>query len=316
MENRSSRAFTLIELLVVIAIIAILAAILFPVFAQAKVAAKKASSLSNIKQTGTSIIIYTADYDDYFPMAFSTINGTVAGLRTGNGFGGVPYGAAIPAGWPNPASGYIKSQDEVMWANSTHPYRKNAGILEQTGMRLEAAGSALTSGALLQQRDRASGGMNGLLHTMSTTEVGSPSKVPMVWPTQGAVNHVGLAYSAPYLFCDNTAVPCRFNPGGPSQAGGASGWQAFLPWYTAFGGDYTYWMYGKAIVLTNTDTSARAIQVFHGPAFVFTQAYWTEPYTMHDGTGIEWGQTGCTLTATPYYYPCFFRPDRDAFGQG
>ncbi|MCZ7579378.1 MAG: prepilin-type N-terminal cleavage/methylation domain-containing protein [Fimbriimonadaceae bacterium] len=34
-------AFTLIELLVVIAIIAILAAILFPVFAQAKVAAKK-----------------------------------------------------------------------------------------------------------------------------------------------------------------------------------------------------------------------------------------------------------------------------------
>ena len=36
-----SRAFTLIELLVVIAIIAILAAILFPVFAQAKAAAKK-----------------------------------------------------------------------------------------------------------------------------------------------------------------------------------------------------------------------------------------------------------------------------------
>jgi len=35
------RAFTLIELLVVIAIIAILAAILFPVFAQAKEAAKK-----------------------------------------------------------------------------------------------------------------------------------------------------------------------------------------------------------------------------------------------------------------------------------
>ena len=44
------RAFTLIELLVVIAIIAILAAILFPVFAQAKLAAKKTTSISNMKQ--------------------------------------------------------------------------------------------------------------------------------------------------------------------------------------------------------------------------------------------------------------------------
>ena len=58
----------LIELLVVIAIIAILAAILFPVFAQAKVSAKKASSISNLKQTALSTMIYTADYDDSFPV--------------------------------------------------------------------------------------------------------------------------------------------------------------------------------------------------------------------------------------------------------
>lgn len=61
-------AFTLIELLVVIAIIAILAAILFPVFAQAKLAAKKASDLSGIKQIGTGTMIYLADYDDVFPL--------------------------------------------------------------------------------------------------------------------------------------------------------------------------------------------------------------------------------------------------------
>ncbi|AIE86240.1 hypothetical protein [Fimbriimonas ginsengisoli] len=54
----------MIELLVVIAIIAILAAILFPVFAQAKLAAKKTSSLSNVKQLGTANQIYLGDNDD------------------------------------------------------------------------------------------------------------------------------------------------------------------------------------------------------------------------------------------------------------
>jgi len=63
------RAFTLIELLVVIAIIAILAAILFPVFAQAKVAAKKTVILSNAKQFGTSQMLYSSDSDDVFSPA-------------------------------------------------------------------------------------------------------------------------------------------------------------------------------------------------------------------------------------------------------
>jgi prepilin-type N-terminal cleavage/methylation domain-containing protein/prepilin-type processing-associated H-X9-DG protein len=62
------KGFTLIELLVVIAIIAILAAILFPVFAQAKEAAKKTTCLSNEKQLGLGVIMYQGDYDDTFPM--------------------------------------------------------------------------------------------------------------------------------------------------------------------------------------------------------------------------------------------------------
>ena len=63
------KAFTLIELLVVIAIIAILAAILFPVFAQAKAAAKDTQNLSNLKQLGLGNLMYTGDYDDVLPPA-------------------------------------------------------------------------------------------------------------------------------------------------------------------------------------------------------------------------------------------------------
>ena len=61
------RAFTLIELLVVIAIIAILAAILFPVFAQAREAARSTACLSNLKQIGLGIHMYAGDYDEQFP---------------------------------------------------------------------------------------------------------------------------------------------------------------------------------------------------------------------------------------------------------
>jgi len=68
---RLRRAFTLIELLVVIAIIAILAAILFPVFAQAKEAAKKTACISNMRQLVQASMMYTTDADGYYPMGIS-----------------------------------------------------------------------------------------------------------------------------------------------------------------------------------------------------------------------------------------------------
>jgi prepilin-type N-terminal cleavage/methylation domain-containing protein/prepilin-type processing-associated H-X9-DG protein len=61
---RRSKGFTLIELLVVIALIALLAAILFPVFARARENARRASCMSNMKQLGLGMQMYSQDYDE------------------------------------------------------------------------------------------------------------------------------------------------------------------------------------------------------------------------------------------------------------
>ena len=63
-RSQNLKAFTLIELLVVIAIIAILAAILFPVFSQARMAAKRISNTSNLKQIALATVMYSTDYDN------------------------------------------------------------------------------------------------------------------------------------------------------------------------------------------------------------------------------------------------------------
>lgn len=98
------RAFTLIELLVVIAIIAILAAILFPVFAQAKAAAKFSTSLSNVKQIATASIMYSGDSDDMVIFYYDR-NMNYSGTDT----------------WPNRLLAYTKNQDLFFDAMTAKP---------------------------------------------------------------------------------------------------------------------------------------------------------------------------------------------------
>jgi prepilin-type N-terminal cleavage/methylation domain-containing protein/prepilin-type processing-associated H-X9-DG protein len=84
------KAFTLIELLVVIAIIAILAAILFPVFAQARESARQSACLSNTKQIGLGLAMYTQDFDETMPFLFANIPPI-----NGGGVGYIPYDSQI-----------------------------------------------------------------------------------------------------------------------------------------------------------------------------------------------------------------------------
>lgn len=112
------RAFTLIELLVVIAIIAILAAILFPVFAQAKLAAKATANLSNLKQIGLGILQYNNDYDDLFPLALQ--EGTLVDQE--QYYPIAQDGTALDSTYNNQQYGFIP------WQETIYPYVKSRQI--------------------------------------------------------------------------------------------------------------------------------------------------------------------------------------------
>src|SRR5436305_770201 len=102
LKRMKRRGFTLIELLVVIAIIAILAAILFPVFAQAREAARKSSCQSNEKQMGNALAMYIQDFDETYPPVTND-----------------PTGSAT-AGYAFPGNN--------CWAGMVQPYVKNNNI--------------------------------------------------------------------------------------------------------------------------------------------------------------------------------------------
>jgi len=103
------RGFTLIELLVVIAIIAILASILFPVFARAREAARQSSCLSNTRQMGNGVMMYTQDYDEMYPWMWAG--------GAGSAHVHVPVQQTM-------------STNYTIWAELIYPYVKNLAVYQ------------------------------------------------------------------------------------------------------------------------------------------------------------------------------------------
>ncbi|MBC8104624.1 MAG: prepilin-type N-terminal cleavage/methylation domain-containing protein [Cytophagales bacterium] len=112
--KRRRGGFTLIELLVVIAIIAILAAILFPVFASARVRGHQITCVSNMRQLGTAFLLYTDDNDGAFPF---------------NSHYPSPAYADSKLSWRVTLDGYLKSREVLVCP--TDP--RNSERLKATG---------------------------------------------------------------------------------------------------------------------------------------------------------------------------------------
>ncbi|MES2463744.1 MAG: DUF1559 domain-containing protein [Armatimonadota bacterium] len=149
--RRPASAFTLIELLVVIAIIAILAAILFPVFAQAREKARQTACLSNLKQLGTAVILYTQDYDETYP------------LQGIDPFGQSPYAVQ-------------DSPNRITWMGSVQTYLKSieAGVCPSAPEKFVAGDSVPT------KFSRTSYAYNGLLSALHTGETANPMPIAEV----------------------------------------------------------------------------------------------------------------------------------------
>ncbi len=295
MKNRS-HAFTLIELLVVIAIIAILAAILFPVFAQAKMSAKKSVDLSNQKQLGTAFAIYTSDSDDTYPLA---------GFWDGTYWWPEAY-HDTPANWDTTVAdngAYVNNRRQV-WSNTVQPYLKNIDMMESPVAKVTpVAGWQYTS--VRSKPANVSYSFNGLLHAYSGTAVNAPSQLRLLTTSTGDHTLKGVARTSPYLNC-GVGIVCQYqasNNGVCASGNGSTSEQH----YSAPAG-YKKKLFSGGMNAVMADTSARFFvsNAAPGTNSDYKRDIWTN-YNAGGWASTEWRE-GASGSGCHSY---LFRPDFD-----
>jgi prepilin-type N-terminal cleavage/methylation domain-containing protein len=289
------KGFTLIELLVVIAIIAILAAILFPVFAQAKEAAKKTSDLSNVKQISTSQQLYLGDTEDVYPTAYGRDN---SGLYLWN------FNHFIPWDYPANTTSQRYQASPGSFANNMQPYAKNYQILASPGTPA-VSGGAVSTEPIAAGKQRANGThtFNGLLMSYGASGIARPSRLPVMWNGRGKAQVIGAALANPALYCTQAfPVPCTYVPSATGCSSSINGTQSAM--FVLSG---SMWVYGKGANVAHADTNAKFRNF--GMTLSPNNTDWTvDPYTGYNAQGFPgfYWWDGC--------HAWLFRPDYD-FGQ-
>jgi prepilin-type N-terminal cleavage/methylation domain-containing protein len=294
LASLSKAAFTLIELLVVIAIIAILAAILFPVFAQAKMAAKKTADLSNIKQLGTAVAMYENDNDDLCPME--------SGMdQSGNW--DYDYLQVDPPNWYPADEQQYSAYSWGFVLNSIQPYTKNWQMLQIPGAPTFSFGSTPAAAQM------AAYAYNGLLTAYPATSIAAPSQLAMFTEFNGYQNFTGYGTANPILSCPIPNMPCVYQPAPPPGSAGSASFGSQNGQNAAM---YQVWNnptnwcngIGQNWVLNDTHAKWQHIGAVQLPN---NTDYTIDPMTGYNSTGVSYW----------YYvdpsgnFPYLFRPDFD-----
>lgn len=284
MRRPARHGFTLIELLVVIAIIAILAAILFPVFAQARDAARKAQCQSNLKQIGTAFTMYSQDYDETMPLEDGK-NGVFNTIST------------MP---PTARAGSTASRDSV-WTNSLQPYVKSWNVFacpscpDITAQTPLAPGAAILPGA---PKVLISYTYNGIVSNTSLAAFQNSAACVLTWEGLGKAALQNYALVSPALPNGSPSIPHESFPPSRNSPG--------FVWLTNPNPSPTYFVHGRGLNYLFVDGHVKyqpmSTDRFTSPFSVLT------PNGEWQGVGWWWdgsidpstGATGC---------PWMFRPN-------